>query len=84
MLNQFFNQTTTLMRQALQTCLCVVVMLGWTTGYVGLTEAQQVRFARAANFDSSSEGGFSDRVANLEDRLERVGPSSSPPAVSKW
>ena len=77
MLNQFFNQATTSTRQALQTCLCVVAMLGWIMGNVGTTEAQQVRFAQQASFDSSAEGDFSARVANLENRLDRVGPTAS-------
>jgi len=72
MLNQFFNQSTTCTRQVLQTCLCVVVMLGWN---VSITEAQQVRFAQQVSFDSSAEGEFNTRVANLENRLDRVGPT---------
>lgn len=60
-------------RQVLQICLCVVVMLGWSTGNVGKTEAQEVRFEQQAGYN---------RVANLVDRLDRVGPTASsfPPA----
>jgi len=83
MLNQFFNQSTARTWQALQTCLCFVVMLGWTTSNVGITEAQQVRFDRQASFNSSAEDNFYNRVANLEEKLDRVGPTvSSLPPVS--
>jgi len=83
MLNQFFNQSTARTWQALQTCLCFVVMLGWTTSNAGITEAQQVRFDRQASFNSSAEDNFYNRVANLEEKLDRVGPTvSSLPPVS--
>ena len=82
MLNQFFNLSTTSARQVLQTCVCVVAMFGWITGNVSVTNAQQVRFAQQASFDSSVEVDFNNRVSNLENRLGRVGPTVSalPPA----
>ena len=83
MLKKFFNQSPTITWQVLQACLCVVVMFGWSTGSAGLTEAQQVRFDRQASFNSSAEDNFYNRVANLEEKLDRVGPTvSSLPPVS--
>ena len=84
MLNQIFNRTTARARQTLQICLCsFVVMLGWNAGATGIAEAQEVRFERQAGFVSFSQSDNRDNTTDLEDRLDRVGPTvaSLPPAT---